>query len=303
MKQQMKCFALFCFLLPSAASAQIKSGTLIVFYVSQDTIAIAGDSLVTLEHGPNVPSEVVYQCKVHALGQKTIFIYSGSLGFQVTPRLPSDVIPDWTAEGEAHRINDNSSSAPLEKIASFWATTVVDFTNQEVRADLVLRSHVESKAREASESTGRGILANAYFFSSQTANVLEAFDVRITYDFGNSFSPVDFHIEPAPLITFCNFPIGHFCATGRADQIIDFIQLSSERAKSDAKDWSNKRRFRHGDEEALTAEHLVDLGIQYDQTGKIGGKVDVAILRRNGSIKWVANPNCKCKKNSTPKPN
>ncbi len=277
--------ALMC-ALSYPTQAQIKTGTLIVIYFSQEKAVIAADSLSITKHLQGL-GDSEYRCKIFALDEKTLFISSNFGGYKKDR--PEDPVPEWSPNDEAQKLYDASPKAPLEQLAKRWIDSAVNWINNGVQYPL-FRQRIEAAARGNFDSQGRGTLMPAYFFSSETAEV-QGFEIRIGYDFSNSFAPA----FGAFLPTKCDTPIGPYCAIGRPDQIFDFFHLSSDRAKADAKEWESQRHSRQGDEEALKAQHLVELGIKYDRSGTIGGPVDVAILPRNGTVKWFANPNCKCR--------
>jgi hypothetical protein len=75
--------------------------------------------------------------------------------------------------------------------------------------------------------------------------------------------------------------------------VLEYVSLQSDRAKEEAEEWNQQQQSLKGDKEALRAKRLVELAIKHDQSGEIGGEIDVAILRKNGTVEWAANPNCK----------
>src|SRR5712664_4843685 len=63
---------------------------------------------------------------------------------------------------------------------------------------------------------------------------------------------------------------------------LEYVSLQSDRANEEAEEWNQQQQSLKGDKEALRAKRLVELAIKHDQTGEIGGEIDVAILRKNG---------------------
>lgn len=266
--------------------AQIKTETLVVIYFSREKVVVAADSLSITKHVQG-PRDFEYRCKIFALGEKTLFISSNFGGYK--KERPEDPVSEWVPNDEAQKLYDASPNAPLDQLAKRWINSAVNWINSGMQYPL-FRQRIETAARGSLDSQGLGSVIPAYFFSSEMAEV-RGFEVRIGYDFSNPLAPAFGTLMPAN----CKAPVGRYCAIGRPDQILDFFSLNSDRAETDAKEWESQRHTREDDEEALRAKHLVELGIKYDQSGMIGGTVDVAILPRNGTIKWLANPNCKCK--------
>jgi hypothetical protein len=249
----------------NSACAQIQSGTLIVIYVQQGKVVIAADSLVTIKSVEAGTIGQKYQCKILALGKKTIFAWSGVFS---------------SAVEDASRAYEDSPAATPKQLAQEWGEVTANRVNSGVRASNAFRQAVEEKSRQQGGITGQAI-----FISSQTSG-LGVYDALISYHSENPLSPATSALFEITADT-CKHAIGPYCALGvpSPPEFLEYLTLSTRRVKAEVKKWPSNGPI-------FVTKKLVELGIHYDKTGTVGGRIDEAVLPRNGSVRWVANPNC-----------
>jgi hypothetical protein len=268
-----------CFTL-APTFAQIESGTLIVLYISDEKVVVAGDSLVAVKSLQGVGHENQYGCKIVALGKHMIFTGSGITGYH--KRTPTDSVPHWSLIGEALAAYNELPGASADELSAHWAKKIRDILNLPS-----LRNAVETYARN-----NGGVVANGVFVESSTDDGFKVLRVQIEYQLHNAFSPVT-SVTDTVSPEECSSAIGHYCAFGNTDVFTEYAFLASKRAKTEAAAW-NRDKFPddRADKDALLAIRLVELAIAYDKSRSVGGRVDAAILRRGRTVNWVSHPDC-----------
>jgi len=265
------------FTFANPAFSQVLSRTLIVMYAGQEKVVVAADSFETIYTVDTGVVDKKNHCKVAALGNKIIFFATGMFGY--SRRTINDaLLPDWTPWGEAVNAYEGSLSPTPEQLARKWGDVVANHINSEVRASVSRRQAVEKVSREYGGGPGQAI-----FVSAPTSKEIQIYYVHIAYD------PKDFFYPAYSVITpyACGAPDRPYCAFGLPpEELHEYFDLTTERARNEVSKWP-------ANDEVFGTKRMVELGIQYDKTGILGGSIDVAVLPRNGTVQWAANPNCK----------
>jgi hypothetical protein len=205
-----------CFTL-APTFAQIESGTLIVLYISNEKVVVAGDSLVAVKSLQGVGRENQYGCKIVALGKHMIFTGSGITGYQ--KRTPTDSVSQWSLIGEALAAYNELPGASADELSAHWAKQIGDILNLPS-----LRNAVETYARN-----NGGVIVNGVFVESSTGDRLKVLRVQMVYQFDNTFSPVN-SVTDTVSPEECSSDIGHYCAFGNTDVFTEYAFLASKRA-------------------------------------------------------------------------
>jgi hypothetical protein len=255
--------------------AEMERGTLLVVYFSQDKIVLAADSLTLIKGGGTEKRE--YSCKIAALGKNTLFAAAGRTGYRKEG--PADPVPDWTAIGEAQRIYTQHPTEPPEILSDYWEQALIANLIAQLKSSSTGRQIVEDDAARHER-----ILTSGLFLYAPPHGDFQSKLSRVTYPRRNFFEA-----------KYGDIPTSYL-ALGEPNAVrivLEYVSLQSDRAKEEAEEWNQQQQSLKGDKEALRAKRLVELAIKHDQSGEIGGEIDVAILRKNGTVEWAANPNCK----------
>ena len=248
-------------MLCSYAFPQVKTGTVIVVSYTKNKIIIAADSLVTIQKPDGRIEKNRHACKISALDKKVVFASAGGLG----------EIDKWSASEEARlaykrallKHNPDFSA----QITYEWATAV---------APLITTTYLNHKAAMDS-MIPTGILGTGIFAGVDDKGELWLTRVEfyVKRSMGDTVEYRPFKInlgECAPV-----------CAVGRTDILREFSGLTSNRAKIEAAKWKPPRGV---PADVARVIHFVDLTVTYDPTGDVGGPVDAAVIKRNGSVQW-----------------
>ncbi len=262
--------------MPYPLHAQMERGTLLVVYFSQDKIVLAADSLNLIKGRGTEKRE--YSCKIVALGKDTLFAAAGRTGYR---KGPSDPLPDWTAIGEAQRIYTQHPTEPPEILSNYREQALIEHLSAQLRSPTGRRVVEDDAGRQ------EGILTSGLFLYAPPHGDFQWILSRVTYPRRGFLDSKYASLPP---------DIPPYLALGEPNAVrtvLEYVSLQSDRAKKEADEWNQEQHCLHGDKEAARAKRLVELAIEHDQTGEIGGEIDVAVLPKNGTVEWVANPNCK----------
>jgi hypothetical protein len=250
------------------ASAQINTGTIIVFHIAKDKFIIAADSRAVFKGRPENGD-----CKIAAFNHQFIFATSGGAGYRPAKE-GTDPAPAFDNVEEARnavrlrnsrRSNDTGDS--LNSIADAWADNVTrDFRS-------LYSIHPEIVTEAATK--GKGTLANGLFAKAIKGQIFLAFR-SITFSQGR---PDLVMTESIP--QDC---AARICATGITDVFEEYTSFptKSERAKHES-------ILNPTTNETARIKRLVQLSILYTRPrGEVGGPIDVLELRNDGRIHWVA---------------
>jgi hypothetical protein len=122
----------------------------------------------------------------------------------------------------------------------------------------------------------------AIFGGRDRTGGLKLYWIKITFD-GNRTPP----IQPEGQVLSPE-AVGGFTAFGFAAIPLEFLKQQTARAKIEAKTWKPPKGSNPSDYDILKVIRLIQLAIQYDKSGAIGGKIDAVQLNRNGTLNWFA---------------
>lgn len=256
-------FLIGVFLYP--ASAQVGTGTIIVFHIAKDKFIVAADSRVIFKGKPGDDG-----CKIAALNHQFIFATSGGDGFRpATQRW--DPVAAFDNVGEAQKAVrsrlGNDAGNNLNSVADAWADNMTrDFR-------FLYRIHPEIVLEAAKKE--KGVLANGLFARATKGEIFLAFR-SITFRQGRPDL-----IMAESISQDC---AARLCASGITDVFDEYTSFppKSERAKREdiLKPTTN---------ETARIKRLVQLSILYTRPrGELGGPIDVLELWNDGRIRWVS---------------
>jgi hypothetical protein len=267
---------------PSAAGI-IKSGTVVMFVYSGDSIALAAHSRVMLVKGNDRFGHEDNQCKLAALGRNAVYAGSGAIQQDDSPTLP-----DWDARREAIRIavpllTDKTIADPAREIAVQWGDWLRGTLNNRLAGELAA---IEEMRRNHGQAAG-GLFAATTRTGELSAWVV---DLRLT---NNNSLPILGHATRVDSSTAKpDDPI--IGVLGRGAIWDEFTAKKTERAKQESIFWnSEKNKQALADRPILQAIRLVELSIKYLDTRDVGGPVDALDLHKDRTVRWLSQkPKC-----------
>jgi hypothetical protein len=267
---------LILFLNLPGASAQVKSGTIIVIGYSKQKVVVAADSREELKPG-------VYHddaCKITALNDKIIFLASGRTSdvtggirgwdsIREAKTALADVLHEPTADGAGF----------IPRLAVRWASLI----------GLNIAQHLRPE-EELSLNDGQ-IYVDGTFFGLNREREIEGAYERLRYT--RALHSIQAH--PPDVVSLPD-QMMYSAVGGERDIALEFKEGKTERAQREAKSTVIKaRNWSPADSDALMAKRLVELTIQYTlHPDHVGGDIDVAELSPKSGVRWIyRKPNCK----------
>jgi hypothetical protein len=259
---------------PLAHAQKQATGTIIVFAVSDQYIAVAADSKMVETNTGNVKSK----CKISALSDKFIFSITGMTFLQST-----SLKLRWDAEEQAR-------SAFL-----LVDSTFVDNPDFAVR---VAREWVRSTKQNFMQMT----LTDAVWFWSQVKDThIRAFFGG--FDSRGRIGVVDVHLDlirqgnefAEKIDSFSEDTNIRYFAIGETQIASEFILRKTDRAKREYMQWENIVGEKSQEEQAsLRTIDLVRLSIKYPPADNgIGPPIHALTLKSGGRVQWVPGKECK----------
>ena len=259
------------------AFAQINSGTIIIFNFAKNQLVVAADSR-GVDFNTGKPEDL--ECKIARLNHKFIFASAGSVRFSST--LPNTV-PSWDNTTLAREAVSNAAEKKreidVEAVANEWADAVRDHWNSFCSLSPLSCARL-TEARN-------GLLTSGMFFKAR--------DNKVSMDAAEFF--FDISALPAPIHYYMGSkmvdcwscgegPSEKICAAGSHIEVA--AKFCSER-KYHSK-INIRTHLKGATNQARLAAKLIELTIDaYGvSSGDVGGPVDVATLRKDGSIRWNA---------------
>jgi hypothetical protein len=257
----------------SPTSAQIGTGTIIVFHVTKNKFIIAADSRAVFKGQPEDSD-----CKIAVLNHQFIFATSGGAGYRPATE-GFDPAPAFDNTEEARKAvrarPSNDAGDDLNRVADGWAENMIrDFRS-------LYSIHPETVV-EAGRN-GKGTLANGLFAKAIKGKIVLA------------FRSISFSQDRPELVKAESIPqdcAARICATGITDVFDEYTSFpqKSERAKREG-------ILNPTTDETARIKRLVQLSILHTRpTGEVGGPIDVLELWNNGRIRWVSRK-CNCPEN------
>ena len=263
-------------LIGTLASCQMNSGTVVVFYISDDKIAISADSRSLIVRGDKVTSVNDQTCKIAALGDHALFGASGFARYIKSGH--NDPAPEYDFATNARRAYSANSRA-IASVAESWAKEVIP------QMTAVLRLHPGTFSFLKGEFAGGGVFLTSTYYGE-----IRVYAVNVSYHKDNAVAPFTSEVlNLAP----CTTAIGPYCVLGKTEVAMEFASLKTARARQEAATWEARKSSRVDDDEALRTARLVDLSIAYAPDrywgyADVAGAVDTAILKRGGTVQWLA---------------
>src|SRR4029077_17580065 len=272
-------------IISSPALAQIQHGTVAVIYYSKDKIIMAADSRALNENAPPSDSE----CKVAALYGKIIFVSSGAAVYEKGSR--GDRVGSWTNTEENRRAYDAASL--------LYATSHDRVVGAATEWGKSISSHFQSLFFWHPEKIafvtqgGSGILTRALIGGLDDSGNLILVQTLVMFKgqpspalFPNPY-PYPLAVGPAPYPVTNVVSCRGYCAIGEIEVEQEFVNLTSERAKKEAKEWKPPKRAKTADYDILRTRRLVELTIEY-HAGDVGGSIDIVQMDKDGRVHWYA---------------
>jgi hypothetical protein len=262
-----------------AAHAQIRRGSVGVVYYTDEKIVMAADSRGTYANADLPADDTV--CKIAAPHEAILSVYAGASDYQSAK--PFDLAPSWSANDEIHEAYDAASLRyskkrdRLEATASEWARSMIS------QFEIINLGHPFVVAEVARKQNG--LLGEAMFGGVDDDGKLLLLMSMITVD------PNIIAALPKAEIDVIACP-NSFCSVGRGEIKKEFVNLESERAKQEAKNWIPPKGSKPEDLDILRTMRLVELTIQYHDDD-VGGPIDAVQMDKYGAVRWFARkPDC-----------
>jgi hypothetical protein len=245
-----------------SAHAQVNTGTIVVFQLTNEKFVIAADSRGVVADKP--PEDT--HCKIAAFkSHHVVFAVSGAA--YASPLGIADQMPSWNAIDEAGKVVlAEESMEPANvvdailNISSAWETRMLFLWTE------MMLYHPENVREVAAR--GKGHLTTGIFAVARNGSIAYRL-AMIVFDNGK---PVALH----PDRDCQNWP----CADGMADVAGRYIESDTEfmtAYPTTIKSWGY---------ELLRVVRLVDLTIAYDPSGTVHGPIDALELLNDGTISW-----------------
>lgn len=258
------------FLLAVATLAPICHGSVGVVYFGVDKIIIAADSRGSFPDGRPPRND---QCKVSAIDGKILIVSINSGQFDATrPDLPS-----WSNASEARRSYD----AVLEKYSSVQGRLrdIAIGTAEALKSRFL---YLYSKHRTTFDrAAGKSGSLTKLFMGGAGINGLELYEIEIIAAKQTAQSAVESHVARIGCQSTQNI-----CAIGRVDIAEELLAGKTERSRAAAVAWSSGDPSKFHDLRRVV--RIIELTIQHDASGTVGGPIDAVQLNPDGSIEWYA---------------
>jgi hypothetical protein len=255
------------------ASAQVTSGTIVIFNFTEDKVVVAADSLAGNEE-TGIPDDS--HCKIAAFGHKFVFASVGSSGWSNSRGLGP--VHGWDNIDLAKQVFHSGDDIDLTKFSSLWGTEVKN------RWGIVNRLDPQRAMNIAAANDQQ--FTSALFVDKK----LRARVVLIRYNRSSPSDPIEVAIGEEKDLSNC-WPCGQLgnskiCAAGKHLDIA--AGFCSKRKHGDAIPIST--RLRKADKSAELTTEIVELtNAAYERTAKdVGGKVDVVTITKDGTIDWLS---------------
>jgi hypothetical protein len=269
---KMRRFALVLVVLTSAAFSQVGSGTLITVQDFQDKIIVAADSRTTFPCPipfvcPHLPKEDNH-CKIAAFRHQLVFAIAGAESTMY-----------WNATEEAHvaaRTIDMSNKPTAAELANTFA----DAWAKRMKGDWETLIAISRETVRQMAQTFGPLFDTGYF--AATANGHVALTAReIVFHTDDTI-----HMLPAPAEWNWNCS-RHFCPSSP----ISMDVLDPLRVDMRGDDVPYPLLF--PSPETLAMIRVIDLTIEDNPDGDVGGPVDAVELYASGGIRWFhSKANC-----------
>jgi hypothetical protein len=272
-KSKCKWLAIVFSLLSTDAIGQMKSGTAIVVFFSEQRVILAGDSRVVLVGG--TPSSRDDEYMVFTFNNRFLYAAAGLIGHDY---LPGEIGIPWDAGKEAKHLAEKiRTDAPngvsvLANGWSEWMKTTVDTELAKNPAQIL--SHLHSS-----------VIASAVFAGRDHNGVLSAYTVSLICACSVALKFAIAQVE-AQSPSADHLPVGFLGIGGPVFN--ELLDGRIDRAKAEQRSWSiafpkNNSLFHDVGVTIRSLEYI----IRYSGSEEVGGPIDVAVLDRTGKIRWI----------------
>jgi hypothetical protein len=254
-----------CLLLTSPSSAQVRRGSLVVSIVSQraDYVVIGSESRAVTSDNRFVDDR---SCKVISLGGDTIFFETG------TEKIIVRLGKSWNTEGIARAVYSSSVNRDASNLSAVFAQRALRWF--QTQSDVDLRSGANGP---------QGNLIGSGFINFGSNGTLSVHLISIDYDSATHALTAQ-HTSPHP---------GQVNISGVAtDLVTEFFVGKTERA---VESFGPIGMMRVVGGNATEDIRLVRKAIEFAEANatdqdksSLGGEIDIAVIRNNGTIQWVS---------------
>jgi hypothetical protein len=252
-------------LLATPLQAQVAKGTLVVWIVSErsDYVVIGAESR-TLDSRKNFPDD--RSCKVISLGGDTLFYETGSSVVGVRHG------KSWSSKGAARAAYSSSRKHDVLSLTDEWGTRALRWFSSQPTQDLLAIAHMPE-----------GNLVTGGFIGFDKEGVLATHTVNISHDAAKR----TLRAEPSGQAP------GQIGAAGVAlDLVKEFIHGKTDRAirafgPIGAVRWIAVDPLQDVSFVQKTIKFAMDNAVGDDKSA-LGGDIDIAIIRKDRTIEWVA---------------
>jgi hypothetical protein len=264
-------FALFA-VIGSPTIAQIQYGTVGVVYYTKDKIVMAADSRGFIV-GNTTPDDSV--CKIAAPYGKMVFVSSHAMAYRNLGYF--DFVQPWSNIEEIHRAYDTASPLFSTNHDRIVGTAIERAKSISSHFQSMLLWHPEKVIDVARK--GNGVLTRAMIGGFDDNGALILLQAIITFQ-----ESVLANVSSTVQILDCP---RSYCAIGEIEVEQEFVNLTSKRAKKEAKKWKPPKKSKLEDYDILRTMRLVELTIQY-HGDDVGGRIDAVQMDKDGSVRWFA---------------
>jgi hypothetical protein len=258
-----------------SAYAQIQHGSVGVIYYTKDKIIVAADSRGLVLNGNTPPDDT--ECKIAAPDGKMVFVSTQSTEYKNGGY--ADPVPSWSNVGEIRKA--------YGKASLLYSTNRDRIEGTAVEWGKLISSHFQTLLLWHPEKTmeavngGNGVLTRSIIGGLDNDGLLML--LRITIAFHEGIFAAD--TVQIPSCDACSKP---YWAIGQVEVEQEFVDLTSQRARSEVKTWRPPKESNLADYDILRTMRLVELTIQYHKGNDVGGKIDAVEMDKDGSMRWFA---------------
>lgn len=248
---------------------RVKFGSLVVFRYSKDKVIMAAESRRVDKTG-----QYDDECKIFVLSDKVIFGFTGISNVSGIGPLPNfDALEDARA-AVRHATTTLSGTGLARNAARFWAGKMKQHMQNWPMGDLINVIRVMG---------GEPGLACGVFAASEPGGDISVYLARITVTYRppQGIAIAD-EVDAGPRGNSVNTGV-----CGRDEIVREFVTGETERAREEGKRWFEWRKKCPQDADAKIASRLVQLTIELDHSGLVGGPIDSIELRRGGTPHWI----------------
>jgi hypothetical protein len=267
-----------------SATLVTKSGTIVIFGLSQNEIVVAADSRGNA--GKNNPGKYDdHECKIIALSDKFVFAFSGMGDFSgPTGTHPSDIIEMHVGEQAKIAFNSTPNNTPdfLARVGFNWARNV-----QSIFRNAIAKAGPD----EIFGGSPEGPVTNGYFFGLSPNGILVFYE-QIIYRQGNDVV-FDGRTHSAILTDEMTYN-----GSGITDITGELLTNKTRWAKKESTDWERKSlKLPKADRDVLKAVRWVQLTIdRHPGSREIGGPIDSLTFTPTKGVHWHSQK-CECRDN------